>query len=87
MATRVVNRRSGEPFDVYVGRPSIWGNPYKIGRDGDRDTVLAAYRRHVRSRPDLLRQLLGLRGKVLACWCTPLPCHADILAEMADDLL
>ncbi|MGW7548702.1 DUF4326 domain-containing protein [Streptomyces sp. NPDC054770] len=23
-------------------------------------------------------------GKTLACWCAPEPCHADVLAELAE---
>jgi hypothetical protein len=30
--------------DVYVGRPSKWGNPFVIGRDGSREEVIAKYR-------------------------------------------
>jgi hypothetical protein len=33
-----------EPYDVYIGRPSKWGNPFQIGRDGTRDEVIAKYR-------------------------------------------
>ncbi len=29
-----------EPYDVYVGRPSKWGNPFVIGRDGRRGEVI-----------------------------------------------
>jgi hypothetical protein len=25
-----------------------------------------------------------LRGKVLGCWCAPLPCHGHVLACIAD---
>ena len=37
--TRVVNCKK-EPYDVYIGRPSKWGNPFKIGRDGSRQEVI-----------------------------------------------
>lgn len=61
---------------VYVGRPTKWGNPYVIGRDGSRAEVIAQY------RDDLLRG----NGRLLAdvCWCAPQPCHADVLLEMAN---
>jgi len=32
------------PDRIYVGRPSKWGNPFVIGRDGSRDEVIAKYR-------------------------------------------
>ncbi|MDQ5843653.1 MAG: DUF4326 domain-containing protein [Thermoproteota archaeon] len=37
--TRVVHCKV-EPFDVYIGRPSKWGNPFKIGKDGSREEVI-----------------------------------------------
>jgi len=68
---------------VYVGRPSKWGNPFTIGRDGTRAQVIERYRQWIASQPKLLADLHELRGKDLICWCTPLPCHADVLAELA----
>lgn len=90
--TRVVNIRSGEPYDVYVGRSnrryglaaSPFANPFRIGPDGDRAAVIARYAAWLQTRPDLLARIPDLRGKRLACWCAPLPCHADVLARLAD---
>lgn len=72
-----------EPFDVYIGRPSIWGNPFEIGPDGTRAEVIEKYRQWIQTQPELLSQISQLRGKVLGCWCSPQPCHGDILAELA----
>lgn len=84
---RVYSRRKGaEPAPegaVYVGRGTVWGNPYVIGQDGDRDEVIAKYKAacgplfHERVRRELA-------GKDLVCWCAPLPCHADFLLEVAN---
>lgn len=71
--------------DVYVGRPSKWGNPFHVGKDGTREQVIARYRTYLEGQPGLLAQLPKLRGKVLACWCAPLPCHADVLLSLAND--
>lgn len=72
-------------FDIYIGRPSVWGNPFTIGKDGDRMTVITKYRIWLESKPELIaRAKSELRGKVLACWCTPLACHGDVLAEIAN---
>lgn len=70
---------------IYVGRPTKWGNPYKIGPDGDRDEVINKYRvwlatQIVGHRLDLAE----LKGKDLVCWCAPKPCHADILLKVAN---
>jgi hypothetical protein len=83
---------------IYVGRPSKWGNPWRIGEkhpaDGHRltrDEVIGMYRKAIpemlqvkREDGSLILDLLELRGKDLVCWCTPLPCHADVLLELAN---
>jgi len=85
--SRVWNRRDPNcpPDAVYVGRPSKWGNPYKIGRDGTREEVIAKYADWLDGA--IANSLLDpdeLTGKDLSCWCAPLPCHADVLLEMAN---
>jgi len=72
------------PNAIYVGRPTRWGNPFKVGIDGDLEEVLRKYRKDLEGRlvlePDFLEPL---RGKDLACWC-PLdkPCHVDVLLAL-----
>lgn len=87
MTTKVINRRSGASYDFMVDRTSFWGNPFHIGVDGTRREVIAKYRAMVLSRPDMVARLPELRGKTLGCWCKPKPCHADVLAELADSEL
>ena len=74
---------------VYVGRPTLYGNPYPLGFGGHKpEQIVWLYRRYLET-PDgatLLREARReLRGKDLACWC-PLdqPCHADVLLEIAN---
>ncbi|MBO9375497.1 DUF4326 domain-containing protein [Sphingomonas histidinilytica] len=83
---RVLNKRVvGLPRGaVYIGRGSKWGNPFVIGRDGDRATVIAKYERWLRTRHDLLRALDELRGRDLVCFCAPLACHGDVLRRLAN---
>jgi len=77
-------QRPRNPRDcVYVGRPSRWGNPFEIGRDGDRELVIARFRAHVEAHPKSY-PLEELRGKHLVCWCAPRACHADVLLELAN---
>jgi Domain of unknown function (DUF4326) len=81
---------------VYVGRAMHRGgwrlpasplaNPFRVGSDGSRAEVVARYREYLLARPDLLALLPELRGKRLGCWCSPLPCHADVIAELADSV-
>lgn len=88
--TTVLNLRrvSRHQTDIYIGRPGPWGNPFVIGKDGDRTEVIAKYRAWI-TGPDriataLRRNLPLLRGKRLGCWCAPAACHGDVLAELAD---
>ena len=76
---------------VYVGRPTVWGNPFIVGAKligGKALTgrkAMALYRQYARDAFNQRDLQACLRGKNLACWC-PLdqPCHADILLEMAN---
>jgi len=70
---------------VYVGRPTKWGNPFHIGQHGTREQVIARYRAWLLAQPELCAAARReLRGKHLLCWCHPLACHADVLAEVAE---
>lgn len=80
--TRVVHCKK-EPYDIYIGRPSKWGNPFSIGKDGSRQEVIAKYRAWIASQPALLASIDELRGKTLGCWCAPNECHGDVLKELA----
>jgi hypothetical protein len=84
---KVLNKRTDKiPADaVYVGRPSKWGNPFVIGRDGSRNEVIRLYRAHILAMVKIgSLDLTELTGKDLVCWCSPLPCHADVLLELAN---
>lgn len=85
---KVLNKRTDKipSGAVYVGRPTKWGNPYILGRDGDRQEVILRYRRWITDNDGLLASLDELRGKDLICWCAPEPCHADVLMELANKL-
>lgn len=85
MTPRVVHCKR-EPYDVYIGRPSKWGNPFVIGKDGTREEVIEKYRQWL--VPILEEHGVGpiaeLKGKTLGCWCAPKPCHGDVLLELAN---
>lgn len=97
---KVLNKRTDKipPDAVYVGRPSKWGNPWKIGehhpRDGHRLTREEAIELHRSSIRQMVTTKRGdgstiidiseLRGRDLVCWCAPFPCHADVLLELAN---
>jgi hypothetical protein len=79
------------PDAVYIGRrnaryrlpASKWGNPFSVRREADREAVIAAYEKWLRSQRDLMEALDELRGRDLVCWCAPLPCHGDVLLRLA----
>lgn len=86
---KVVHCKSSEflnaPDDekVYIGRGSIWGNPFRVGVEAEnRRTAIEMYRKYIMNRPDLLALLGNLRGKMLGCFCHPKPCHGNVLAEL-----
>lgn len=67
---------------VYIGRGSPWGNPFEIDQDGDRDYCIESFGTYYLPRkPSLLDALPALMGKVLECYCWPLPCHGEVLLE------
>ncbi len=92
------------PDNVYIGRrgivfvdkkrypteDSIWCNPYKIGKDGDRDEVIQKYEIYIRNRLEkevgLKDELKRLKDKNLGCWCAPEPCHGDVLIKLIQEI-
>ena len=75
--------------DVYIGRgdkqlglaPSYWGNPFRIGRDGDRKEVVTKFQNLVESG-ELMGKVRGLKGNVLLCHCRDdEECHGDVLVN------
>jgi hypothetical protein len=73
---------------IYVGRPTRWGNPFKIDENygHTREHVLELYKNWLYNQVSMEPHFLDeLRGKDLVCWCPlDVPCHADILLEWAN---
>lgn len=92
MVTRVVHCKK-EPFDVYIGRPSKWGNPFTHLDDipdtikvDTREEAILGYQVYLDEHPELVEAAKKeLKGKVLGCWCKPKPCHGEILARIANE--
>ena len=80
------------PYDVYIGRPSKWGNPFTHEWHGtlarfrcdSRNEAIREYEAWLKQQPELMASLPELRGKTLGCWCHPKPCHGDVLARLAN---
>jgi Domain of unknown function (DUF4326) len=81
---------------VYVGRPTIWGNPWRVGgrahgalgpKEAVEEYARALTRGELKDRKGtpLIERIAELRGRPLACWCEPgQPCHADVLLRYAN---
>lgn len=90
----VVNRRVTEKFDVYIGRPGPWGNPFShLPGKGEvqvatREEAVAQYKawlwKRMQSDPEFTAKVGSLRGKTLGCWCAPAACHGDVLLAAAE---
>jgi len=76
--------KAGNDF-IYVGRPTRWGNPFQIGKHGTRTEVIEKFRQYLKDNPKLTAAVKErLKGKTLGCYCAPLPCHGDVLLEIAN---
>ncbi len=85
---KVLNQKKDKiPEDaVYIGRPSIFGNPYIVGIDGSRTEVIEKYRRYLALNTSLREEVIKqLKGKDLVCWCSPKQCHGDVLIDIANN--
>ena len=72
--------------DYYIGRPSDFGNPFVIGRDGIRGEVIAKYEEWIKTQPELILKVKKeLKGKNLVCFCSPHSCHGDVLLKIANE--
>jgi hypothetical protein len=95
MTTKVVHCKK-EPYDVYIGRPSKWGNPFTHIKDKKtlaefvvktRKESIDKYAEWILTQPELLEDLHELKDMRLGCFCAPKACHGHILAKLADELV
>lgn len=85
--TTVVNVNT-DAFDVFIGRPSVYGNPFIIGRDGDRNAVIDKFKEYwyaPEQKSLRERALEELPEKTIGCFCKPSKCHGDIIASYVND--
>lgn len=83
--TKVVNKYKA-PYDVYIGRGSIWGNPFPVKEYG-RAKCIQMFEELMDERimsdaSYWIDELKKLKGKTLGCFCKPQPCHGDVLARL-----
>lgn len=98
LCIRVLNKRTDDiPADAfYVGRPSLLGNPFRIGVHGTREEVISKYQAWIEQELEKsaatraflahIHQTAKNRPVALVCWCAPLPCHANVLKNLIENL-
>ena len=88
--TSVVNIRSlpHEKYDVYIGRGSPFGNPFRIQQGRTREQAIELYRQMMKKRmlsdDEFADEVCSLKGKRLGCFCKPLACHGDVIVEFLE---
>jgi hypothetical protein len=77
---------------IYIGRPGPFGNPFKIGKDGDRDEVVRKFKWYFvrRIEEDVVFsgavKMLKAEATALVCFCAPLKCHGDVISEYLETI-
>ena len=86
--TTVVNKHK-DRYDTYIGRGSVYGNPFIISKDNTREAVLLNFTKYfydkVDKDPEFKKQVLLLKDCRLGCFCKPEACHGDIIAEYVNN--
>jgi hypothetical protein len=92
--TKVINIKSKELYDVYIGRAGqgqdgYFGNPYILGKDGSREEIMEKYRKYFFQRmcedTHFRIKIENLENKILGCFCKPEACHGDIIKDYLDN--
>lgn len=99
MKTKLINYRTynlDRAKVIPIDRRSIFGNQFVMDKDGTREEVIEKYKYGDEHRlgfydkieNDILFRdcIQRLEGKTLGCWCTPLPCHGDVIIEYLENL-
>ena len=93
MTTRVIQEKDRDDYSpndlVSMVHPSPWKNPFKLGRDGNREEILDQFESYFLARVEedaefREKTLKELKDKVLVCDCDSEECHALIIAEWVD---
>ena len=93
---RIVNKKNFNGKGIYIGRPSPLGNPFAIGKDGDRDEVIRKYRIYLKKAMETnnrikeiierIKELSKKEDVYLICWCFPKKCHGEVIKEIVENL-
>lgn len=77
-----------DEYDVRIDRKTRWGNPFYLSKESERAEVINKYRVYLKDQIKIgnvtLEELAALHGKRLGCWCSPKPCHGDVLLKASE---
>jgi hypothetical protein len=83
---KIANIKKHEPYDVYIGRGSPFGNPYKHGyRNENCDNYEIYFRSRIKNNSHFKSLVLKLQGKTLGCFCKPKRCHGDTIVKYLEE--
>jgi hypothetical protein len=97
MSITVINKHEFSGDFVHICRPTPLGNPFIIGRDGDREAVVQQYSSWlleqmrwndvVRKEMEHLLNLWAYYGVLnIGCVCAPEQCHGDVVKYCLESL-
>lgn len=84
----VYNRHHGDtpPDALYIDRGTPAGNPFVVGRDGDRNECCDKFEKWVESDLEVKRCIVEYcRGRDLICSCKPKRCHGDYCLRISNE--
>lgn len=98
--TKVVNIKLTDNYDIYIGRPSIYGNNHPIGfckicnQVHTREDAVEAFRidfyKRIKIDKEYKKKVLELKDRILGCFCKSnfrdIPCHGDTFVEYLQNL-
>lgn len=82
---QVIKYPRPQPGDgiTYIGRPSVFGNPFYMHNEEQRAAVVTKYEAWVRKQPAVLEAIKALaEDAVLGCYCAPKACHGDVIVKI-----
>lgn len=86
--TTVVNISHGKEYDVFIGRPSKWGNPFRLADYGDDRALVVRMFKQWLLRPAQKGLIEAarreLKGKRLGCYCAPQYCHGHVWVDILE---
>jgi hypothetical protein len=94
----IQNKNNYTKNGIYIGRPSIFGNPFIINKHGSRDDVIKKYENYFNNKIEndlnfqneivnLFLELKNTKQLTLICWCYPQRCHGEVIKNFLLKLL